>query len=220
VPRIDVNPRKAPRQQRSQATVEAVLEAAARVLARDSLAGFNTNRVAAVAGVSVGTVYQYFPNKDALVTALIDRAQAELAAALEAAVHSTHGLPLAAVLRVLAQLAIQQQYTRPVFAAALDHEEKRLPIAARLRASEGRMLASVAQLLGRYSAELAPGLGESAARDCMVITKALVEADAGVARQPPAGLEDRVLRALIGYLTGPGASPVAGKRSKNTPLKT
>ena len=51
-------PRKAPRQPRSAATVAAILQAATRVLSRESLAGFNTNRVAEVAGVSVGSLYQ------------------------------------------------------------------------------------------------------------------------------------------------------------------
>ena len=59
--------------------MEAILAAAARVLARESLAGFNTNRVAEVAGVSVGSLYQYFPNKAALVAALIEREQARYA---------------------------------------------------------------------------------------------------------------------------------------------
>ena len=73
MPRIELRQRKSPRQQRSADTVEALLTAAARVLERESLAGFNTNRVAEVAGVSVGSLYQYFPNKSALIAALIDR---------------------------------------------------------------------------------------------------------------------------------------------------
>ncbi|MFN5165613.1 MAG: TetR/AcrR family transcriptional regulator, partial [Pseudomonadota bacterium] len=79
MPRIELRPRKSPRQVRSADTVETILAAAARVLERESLAGFNTNRVAAVAGVSVGSLYQYFPNKSALIAALIDRQQTALA---------------------------------------------------------------------------------------------------------------------------------------------
>lgn len=66
-------PRKAPRQARSRATVEAILTAAARVLVQEGFERTTTNRVAAVAGVSVGSLYQYFPNKQALVRALYDR---------------------------------------------------------------------------------------------------------------------------------------------------
>ena len=58
MPSINISPRKAPRQPRSAATVAAILQAATRVLSRESLAGFNTNRVAEVAGVSVGSLYQ------------------------------------------------------------------------------------------------------------------------------------------------------------------
>ncbi|MEI9414054.1 TetR/AcrR family transcriptional regulator [Mesorhizobium sp. Cs1321R2N1] len=58
--------RKAPRQQRSRATVDTIVEAAARVLARRGWAHFTTNETASAAGVSVGSLYQYFPNKLAL----------------------------------------------------------------------------------------------------------------------------------------------------------
>lgn len=62
-----VLPRKKPRQARSQETHRAILQAAARVLRDEGPAAFNTNRVAQVAGVSVGSLYQYFPNKAALL---------------------------------------------------------------------------------------------------------------------------------------------------------
>jgi len=59
--------RKQPKQERSRVTFEAIIEATARILEADGLAGLSTNRVARVAGVSVGSLYQYFPNKQALV---------------------------------------------------------------------------------------------------------------------------------------------------------
>lgn len=71
--KTSISPRKAPRQARSQATVEAILDAAARVLVERGYAATNTNLVAELAGVSVGSLYQYFPNKDALITALHER---------------------------------------------------------------------------------------------------------------------------------------------------
>jgi AcrR family transcriptional regulator len=200
----DIQPRKSPRQTRSIATVAVILEAATRVLARESLEGFNTNRVAEVAGVSVGSVYQYFPNKAALVTALIDRAQGELADALEALVAQLEAAPLQDALHAIAALAIRQQYGNPVLAAALDHEEKRLPVQARLRKFETRIVACTAALLQRHakglSPDLLPALLLTAARDCLIITKALVEADAEQGRKPPPDLADRIVRALMGYL--------------------
>lgn len=76
--------RKAPRQQRSRAMVETIVEAATRVLGRKGWADFTTNEVAAVAGVSVGSLYQYFPNKLALVEAIRDQHRAAILAALPA----------------------------------------------------------------------------------------------------------------------------------------
>ena len=207
--RPDLKPRKTPRQQRSLATVEVILEAAARVLARESLVGFNTNRVAEVAGLSVGSVYQYFPNKGALVTALIERAHDELAEALQRVAAQVEGKPLADTLRALAHLAVRQQYANPLLAAALDHEEMRLPLQGRLKAAHERILAHVAGLLARHAPELAPDLPAAAARDCLSITKALVEADAGVAHKPPPDLEERIVRALTGYLTVAARPPPA-----------
>jgi AcrR family transcriptional regulator len=71
--RARIKPRKSPRQTRSQATVEALLEAGARVLRDDGYEKASVNRIAGVAGVSVGSLYQYFPSKEALVAAIVKR---------------------------------------------------------------------------------------------------------------------------------------------------
>jgi AcrR family transcriptional regulator len=62
--------RKEPRQARSKATVEAIVQAGARVLSDQGWAGFTTNKVAEVAGVSIGSLYQYFPDKLSLIEAV------------------------------------------------------------------------------------------------------------------------------------------------------
>src|SRR5271154_816863 len=72
IPNQRLTPRKLPTQQRSEATVEAILQAAAQVFARHGYAAGTTNRIAERAGVSIGTLYQYFPNKDALLVALAE----------------------------------------------------------------------------------------------------------------------------------------------------
>lgn len=66
-------PRKRPRQQRSQATWAAILDAAAQLFQRHGYGGTTTNKVAERAGVSIGSLYQYFPDKDALLLALAER---------------------------------------------------------------------------------------------------------------------------------------------------
>jgi AcrR family transcriptional regulator len=184
-------PRKAPRQRRSQSTVEVILAAAARVLSRDSLTGFNTNRVAAVAGVSVGSLYQYFPNKASMVAALIVRAHDELLAGMRALLERTQGATLHDTLTAVAELMIEQQYGNPLYAAALDHEEQRLPIGAHLAQFGAQMLGLVEALIARHAASLSPALPRAAAADCITITRALVEADSGHSRRPPPDLAER-----------------------------
>lgn len=65
--------RKRPMQARSKATVGAIVEAAARVLSDQGWAGFTTNKVAEAAGVSIGSYYQYFPDKHSLIDAILER---------------------------------------------------------------------------------------------------------------------------------------------------
>ncbi len=82
IPNRRLEPRKLPKQARSGATVEAILEAAAQIFERNGYAAGTTNRIAERAGVSIGSLYQYFPNKDALLVALVYRHLAESTAAL------------------------------------------------------------------------------------------------------------------------------------------
>jgi AcrR family transcriptional regulator len=67
------SPRKSPSQERSRLTVERILEAAARIFHEQGYAGATTNDIADEAGLSIGSLYQYFPNKDALLAALTKR---------------------------------------------------------------------------------------------------------------------------------------------------
>ncbi len=78
-----LEPRKSPVQARSAASVEAILEATIQVLLGMGKESLTTTRVAARAGVSVGTLYQYFPNKSALLQAALKRHLAEVTGAVE-----------------------------------------------------------------------------------------------------------------------------------------
>lgn len=75
--------RKNPSQDRSEATVATVYDAAARILDRDGLAGLNTNKIAETAGISVGTLYYFFPNKSAILTGMALRELERLREALQ-----------------------------------------------------------------------------------------------------------------------------------------
>lgn len=118
-----MNPRKTARQGRSTATVDAIVEAAARILEAAGPSGYTTNAIAQRAGVSVGSLYQYFPNKDAITRALIRRELAILEAQIAAInIGSTNPSPLARLITV----AVGQQLERPRLAHILEAEQERL----------------------------------------------------------------------------------------------
>jgi AcrR family transcriptional regulator len=73
LPKARLNPRRRPTQARAKATEEAILAAAAQVLVKDGYDRASTNRIARRAGVSIGSLYQYYPSKEALVSALLER---------------------------------------------------------------------------------------------------------------------------------------------------
>jgi AcrR family transcriptional regulator len=106
-------PRKSPRQARSRATVETILEAAARVLVKDGLEHTTTNRVAEAAGVSVGSLYQYFPSKDALVAALLTRHVDSMRGMLLSELERVRGLPLRPAARAILELLIAAHAVDP-----------------------------------------------------------------------------------------------------------
>src|SRR5271156_555156 len=104
--------RKAPSQARSKETVNVILEASARILESEGLRGFNTNSVAAKAGVSVGSLYQYFPNKDALMMAMIERFEDAAQEAINVALLSAKGRPLKAALRLFVRALVGTHFGR------------------------------------------------------------------------------------------------------------
>lgn len=90
----DLKPRKAPRQRRSRATVEAIIEATIQVLLRKGAARLMTTDVAERAGVSVGTLYQYSPNKNALFHEILRQHLDGIDDAMEASLVRHEGQPL------------------------------------------------------------------------------------------------------------------------------
>lgn len=98
------------------ATFEAILEAAARILESLGFAGFNTNAVAELAGVSIGSLYQYFPSKDALIVELIRRERAKLSNRIVEAIQQHNIADLKEKLKLIIQAAVQHQFSRPQLA--------------------------------------------------------------------------------------------------------
>jgi AcrR family transcriptional regulator len=97
------NPRRRPRQARAQATVEAIVKATARVLVDEGYDRASTNRIAHAAGVSIGSLYQYFPSKEALVAALVENHVQRMRAALDGALLESPPAALAERARLLVQ---------------------------------------------------------------------------------------------------------------------
>lgn len=188
--------RKRPMQRRSAATVDAILEAAARMLESAGLAGYTTNAIAARAGVSVGSLYQYFPNRDALTAALIDRESTPLLAEVEGAAAAPSCE--AALLRLI-RAAVAHQMRRPELARLLDFEERRLPLGER----DARVSERIhAVLVGAFGLADAPRIDDrrTAALDVIAIVRGMVDAAGERGETDAQALEAHVTRAAIGYL--------------------
>ncbi len=192
-------PRKAPRQDRSRELVGWILEAATRILAAEGLAGLTTNRVAAVAGISVGSLYQYSPNKDAIVVALVERTQRGVAEAVEAVAAQARDAPLPAAIAAFVDLALHAQYDRSTLAVALDHEEQRLALHIEFAAEQRRIRRAVADTIRPSLHGLAPEAVDEAADDLHLLVRSMVD-HAGATGVPRERIRPRVLRAALGYL--------------------
>lgn len=106
-------PRKQATQERSRATVDALIEATARILVREGFDKASTNHIAETAGVSVGSLYQYFPSKEALVAAVIDRHHEELMQVVRVALADVAALPIKQGVRKLVTAAIDAHRVDP-----------------------------------------------------------------------------------------------------------
>jgi AcrR family transcriptional regulator len=189
-------PRKAPKQARSLETVRVIIEAAARILEQNGLDGFSTNAVAERAGVSIGSLYQYFPRKEALIGALIMRETSLLIDHAEAAMAQPSG---AAAFSVLILSAIAHQFRRPALARLLDFEEARLPFDADTERVSERFRSILSNVLQRPDLPQQAD-SDAAARDVVAIIKGMVDAAGVRGETDQRALSVRVQRAVFGYL--------------------
>ena len=190
------SPRKRPRQARAQETVAAIVEATARILEEDGHRAFSTNAVARRAGVSIGSLYQYFPDKDALIGALVAREGDRLFEAVETAASVQPGQE--AMERLIDQ-AVAHQFGRPELARLLDFEEARLPFDAGVRSLDKRFRRLLGEILHRE--DMPPQADPpAAARDILAIVKGMVNSAGAEGERDTSGLARRVRRAVFGYL--------------------
>ena len=144
-----LTPRKKPRQARSAFTLDAIFEATIQLLISDGMHRLTTTKVAERAGVSVGTMYQYFPHKEALVYSLNERYLEMLAARIESTCLARQGGPIGQMVEALIDTywrakTERSDVTRALYrsVAELDNQPLIDGFARRVDAATSTMLAS------------------------------------------------------------------------------
>jgi AcrR family transcriptional regulator len=196
--RIALGPRKTATQTRATKTVEAIIEAAARILETLGFEGYTTNAIAKRAGVSIGSLYQYFPNKDAITLALIERESGILLhEVLEAAVIEDWR----EALNQMVDAAVRHQLRRPTLARLLDVEEARLPAGDDATGGGAAIRAAVQGLIARGAFDKPYSIGRVTG-DVIAITRGITDMAGRLGESGAEDLKQRVHRAVLGYLLG------------------
>src|SRR5215813_1715571 len=125
-PRLQTHPRKSASQARSRVTVKAILDATARVLMKDGYDRTSTNKIADVAGVSIGSLYQYFPSKEALVAAVSERHSHEVLQLIRNALVKVAARPIEAAAREFVSVAIDAHRVNPKLHRVLAEQVPRI----------------------------------------------------------------------------------------------
>ncbi|EIM72244.1 transcriptional regulator [Nitratireductor aquibiodomus RA22] len=150
----DTNPRKLPRQERSKATVEAILIAATQVLIEEGYEGATTARVAERAGVSVGSLYQYFPNKEALVGTLVERHADEIVTIMHRALRDTAHRTLADGIRAVIRAGAEAHRIQPVLHKILYEQVPRVGRLGKAMDTHRKVTAEIEGFLRIHANEL------------------------------------------------------------------
>ncbi len=124
--RTRTTPRKRPIQARSKETVEALLEATARVLVKHGYDGLSTNRVAEQAGVSIGSLYQYFPSKEALVAELLEKYSVHFQTLVIGMLANDEDRSPRAVAKTIVRAMVELKRTNPKLARVLREQIPRV----------------------------------------------------------------------------------------------
>lgn len=199
-----VIPRKRPEQDRSRATVDAILSAAAHVLVRAGYAAFTTNRVAEKAGVSIGSLYQYFPNKESLLGELMKRHLFDIEATLEAALQNIENAPLEDLIRTAVEQNVRSHQVDPELHRVLSEEVPMLGHLDWKKDYTKRIEARVRGLLQLRRDEITVPDIDLAVFVVTRTTEAVVHN--AVTQRPrdfaSGALAEELSRMIVGYLTG------------------
>ncbi|WP_417525236.1 TetR/AcrR family transcriptional regulator [Marinovum sp.] len=193
-----LEPRKAPRQARSRHTRDAILTAAGGILAANGLRGLTTNHVARAAGVSIGALYQYYPNKQAIIGALLTQSRADLLAGMEAAAEAVEGEALEVVVCAMVRARLRQLFEMAALAEALERAEAELPADPGIARLRTRVQAQVVGVLAEYYVDDP----ETVARDVLAMAEGMAHAAVRAGEAGFAPLVERIERAVTGYLAG------------------
>ncbi len=114
-----LNPRKNPRQRRSRVTIDSIFEATIQVLLASGVEKVTTIQIAERAGVSIGSLYQYFPNKRALMAAVVRRHVSQVVDATIAACERAHGRTIGEMCAAMMSAFVDAKTRRPDVSRAL-----------------------------------------------------------------------------------------------------
>ena len=170
-----LEPRKTPVQARSAASVEAILQATIQVLLAVGKERLTTTRVAARAGVSVGTLYQYFPNKSALLQAMLRRHMDEVAEAVERTCREQRGRSPESMATALINAFLAAKMRTPKTSVALYAVSSDVDAATVVRQMTVRSNRAIVSMLETIS--------EPLTKDPQIVAAMLQGAMAGVSRR-------------------------------------
>ncbi|WP_426700098.1 TetR/AcrR family transcriptional regulator [Rhodanobacter sp. Col0626] len=200
-------PRKVASQERSRATVDVLVEATARILVKEGFDKASTNRIAEVAGVSVGSLYQYFPSKEALVAAVIERHQHEIMQAVRGELADILSQPVEKAMRKLVAVAVKAHRVDPKLHCALAEQIPRVGKLEKLATFNRENFTLFRTYLESHRDELRVDDLELASFVCVTTIEALTHnAVLHYSRILPdekmAALIDEATCLVTGYLTG------------------
>ena len=200
------NPRKQASQERSRATVDALIDATARILVREGFDKASTNRIAEVAGVSVGSLYQYFPSKEALVAAVIERHQREIMQVVRGELAEVASQPIERGVRTLVAAAVKAHRVDPKLHRVLAEQIPRVGKLEKVETFNRENYALFKTYLESHRREIrAADLG-LAAFVCVTSIEALTHTAVLhhdiVSDEATEALVDEATRLVVGYLTG------------------
>jgi AcrR family transcriptional regulator len=205
--RVATKPRKIASQERSRATVDALLEATARILVREGFDKASTNRIAEVAGVSVGSLYQYFPNKEALVVAVAERHQQEIMQTVRGELADILTAPVEKAVRKLVAVAVKAHRVDPKLHRVIAEQIPRVGKLENLEAFNPENYILFRTYLENHQAELRVGDLELASFVCVTSIEALthnavLHYSKMLSDEVMETLIDEAARLVTGYLKG------------------